>query len=103
MSQPVVHMDRAAAPALNTTVLQRFDPEIESVVVVASHVAMYENKTGNTEWVRPLVPLWEPRPLVPMGWPSCRERVSRQRPTHVRSPMAQVKKNIEGPIFIVRR
>jgi hypothetical protein len=54
MAQPVVHMDRTAAPALNTTVLQRFDPEIESVVVVASHVAMYENKTGQTEWVRQL-------------------------------------------------
>ena len=48
----VLALDRTHTPSLNLAVLQRVDPSIEAVVASASHAAVYENKTGNQEWVR---------------------------------------------------
>jgi hypothetical protein len=52
MATPQPNLDKKSTNELNLSVLQRFDPDVEDVLVTAGHVALYAMNTECMQWVR---------------------------------------------------
>ncbi|KMT15911.1 hypothetical protein BVRB_3g055980 [Beta vulgaris subsp. vulgaris] len=46
------NLDQQITKHINLTVLQRFDPCIQDIVLTAAHVALYEFSMGQNQWSR---------------------------------------------------
>eukprot|EP00959_Pyramimonas_sp_CCMP1952_P046731 976168-Pyramimonas_sp.AAC.1 len=52
MTSLVPVLDQKSTDDLNLSVLQRFDPDVEDILVKAGHVAQYVLNTVEMQWVR---------------------------------------------------
>jgi len=52
MATPQPNLDKKSTNELNLSVLQRFDPDVEDVLVTAGHVALYALNTECMQWAR---------------------------------------------------
>jgi hypothetical protein len=92
-----LNIDRSKGAGVNFDVLRRSDPAVEEIIASLDFCAIYEFNQTTQSWVR-----GEGRGGGIRAQIVSVEVQPSHTHTHTRPP-SQAKKNIEGPLFVVRR